>query len=356
MKKYINKIVAVCAIVLLSASCTDDGELTTLSSVNFGGDLQASSTTIVIDAENRYQPVTTLSWQNVQFPVNAPVTYALQFDVPTDTLGATAWANAKRVEVGEEVLSKSFTGADLNALALSLDLQPDVAGHLVVRAVATLDRSVYSNAIVLNITAFVPVITITEIYMPGQYQNWDPATAAKLKAIDVGVFQGYATFPEGLLEFKFTPEKNWDKFYGSTGGSGIAEHDDDNLSVPAAGTYQITVNLNTLTFTAVPYSYGVIGTATPGGWDADTDMTYDHVADVWTFTGALVPGALKFRLNDAWAINYGSANAESGELDNGTVVLDNSGAHTINDAGNYTVTFAVNPDPATAKYTVKKVQ
>jgi hypothetical protein len=234
-------------------------------------------------------------------------------------------------------------------MALSLGLQIDIQGKIVVRAIATLDRAVYSKAVLLNVTPFELMM-----YMPGQYQGWNPETAAKLRGIEEGVFQGYATFPEGQLEFKFTPKKNWDAFYGSTGGNGIALQDDDNLSVPAAGTYQITVNLNTLTYIAVPYAYGIIGTATPGGWDADTDMTFDHVAERWTYTGDLVPGALKFRLNDTWTINYGSANGEAGEIANGTVVLDNSGAHTINDAGNYTVTFVVNTPPSTATYTVTK--
>jgi hypothetical protein len=349
MKKYIKRLLALCAVALLGVSCTDDGELTTLSAVNFSGGLEASATTIVIDADNNFQPVTTLSWQDVVFPVNAPVTYALQFDIPTDTLGANAWANSHRVEVGEAVLSKSFTGKDLNAMALALGLQYDTPGQIVVRAVAILNRTIYSEAIVLNVTPFELMM-----YAPGQYQGWNPETAARLRGIEEGVFQGFVTFPAGHLEFKFTPKKNWDTFYGSTGGNGIAENDDDNITVPAAGTYQITVNLNTLTYTAVPYSYGVIGTATPGGWDADTDMSYDHVAERWTYTGNLQAGALKFRLNDAWTINYGSANAENGELTNGTVLLDNSGAHNINEAGNYTVTFAVNSPPTTATYTVIK--
>ncbi|TRW27473.1 SusF/SusE family outer membrane protein [Flavobacterium zepuense] len=349
MKKHINKLFAVFAVALLGASCTDDGDLTTLSTVNFAGGIEASSTTIVIDADNNFQTVTTLSWQDVAFPVNAPVTYALEIDIPTDTLGANAWANAQRIEVGEAVLSKSFLGKDLNTIALALGLQYDTPGQLAVRAIATLDRAVYSKSIVLNVTPFELMM-----YMPGQYQGWNPETAARLRGIEEGIFQGYATFPEGQLEFKFTPKKNWDTFYGSTGGDGIAENDDDNLSVPAAGTYQITVNLNTLTYSAVPYAYGIIGTATPGGWDADTNMSYDHVAERWTYTGDLTPGALKFRLNDAWTINYGSANGESGELANGTVVLDNSGAHTIEESGNYTVTFAVDTPPATATYTVIK--
>jgi starch-binding outer membrane protein SusE/F len=354
MKKYINKLLVLCMVAVLGTSCDEDAALTYLSEVNFPGAIEATPGTIQITAVNRYQSVLTVSWPEVEFPVDAPVTYGLQVDLPADTSGDGAWSHAVSVTAGEAALSKSFLGDDLNSLALRLGLPQDVPGQLVIRATATLDRTVYSEPVTITVTPYVPVITITEIYLPGGYQGWNPATAAKLKAIDVGVFQGYATFPAGALSFKVTPEMNWDTFYGSTGGNGIAEHDDDDLTVPAAGTYQITVNLNTLTFTAVPYSYGVIGPAQAGGWNVDSDMSFDHVAEQWTFTGDLVPGALKFRLNDEWTINYGSANGENGVLQNGTVLLDNQGAHTINEAGNYTVTFKVNANPATAAYSVTR--
>lgn len=355
MKNYINKIAALFAILVLTASCSDDGELTTLSQVDFPGDIEASPNTVVLTPANKYQAVTAISWQEVVFPIEAPVSYRLEFDIPADTIGTNAWQNATRIEVGEDVLSKSFLGADLNDLALSLGLAEDVAGQIAVRVVATMDRSVYSKSMVLNVTPFVEEITITEIYMPGSYQGWNPATASVLKAIENGVFRGYATFPEGALGFKFTPEMNWNQFYGANGNGVIQLGSDTDFSVPAAGSYQITVNLNTLTWSAVPYTFGIIGTATAGGWDNDTDMTYDHINKRWTFTGSLVPGALKFRLNDAWTTNYGSANGENGEITNGSVLLDNSGAHSINEAGSYTVTFSINPNPSTAVYTVDKI-
>jgi hypothetical protein len=349
MKKYINKLIVLCALVILSASCDDDAPLTYLSEVSFSSAIEATPNTIVIASENIYQPVVTISWPKVDFPVAAPVSYELQFDIPSDTLGTTAWSHAIVVDAGEDVLSKSFVGNDLNAIALDLGLPQDIPGEILVRVSATLDRTVYSEFIIITVTP-----NIFEVYMPGSYQGWNPATASRLKAIDTNVYQGYATFPEGALGFKITPEMDWDEFYGSTGGNGIALGDDDDLSVPSPGSYQITVDLNTLTFTAVPYDFGIIGTATPGGWDADTDMVFDHIAEQWTYTGNLVGGAIKFRLNDAWTVNYGSANGENGEINNGTVILDNPGAHTINDTGNYTVTFRVNTNVSTASYSIVK--
>jgi hypothetical protein len=350
MKKYINKIIAACTLVFLCVSCSDDSAFTTQSNVRFSAPLEASSNTVVLSPENKYQPVTAISWQGVEFPVDAPVTYALQFDVPSDTIGNTAWKHAKRVVLGEDVLSKSLLGSELNTIAKNLGLAIDVAGQIVVRAEATLDRTVYSDAIVLTVTPFVQIITSTVMYMPGDYQGWDPATAATLDAIDNGVFRGYITFPPGQLGFQFTTGPNWDQFYGADSDGNFAEGGDGYFSVPAAGSYEITVTLDTMSYEAVPYSWGIVGTATVGGWDVDTDMVYDYQEHVWSFTGPLVAGALKFRLNDMWTINYGSINN-----DEGIAYLDNQGAHTINEAGNYKVTFAVDPDPATATYTVTQL-
>jgi len=335
MKHYINKLVAGCAILFMAASCSDDDTLTVLQEVNFDGNVIATPATVVLTPDNKYEAVTTISWDGVQFPVDAPVTYALQFDVPADTIGTSAWANATTIAVGEEVLSKTLQGSELNEIAMDLGLPQDVAGQLVVRVSATMNRTVYSQAIVLTVTPFVQVITQTVLYMPGQYQNWDPATASKLYAVDAGVFRGLVTFPEGALEFKFTPTPNWDEFYGPNGSGGITYMADGNLFAPAAGTYQVMVNLNTLTYTLTPYSFGIIGTATPGGWDADTDMVWDHQNEQWKWNGNLVSGALKFRLNDQWTINYGT------DANGNSMLLDNQGAHNVTEAGNYTVVFSL---------------
>ncbi|MDX2134533.1 MAG: SusF/SusE family outer membrane protein [Saprospiraceae bacterium] len=53
-------------------------------------------------------------------------------------------------------------------------------------------------------------------------------------------------------------------------------------------------------------SIGIIGSATPTGWDSDTDMTKVNDS-TWTITINLTAGnACKFRADDAWTINWGS--------------------------------------------------
>ncbi|MEP6645852.1 MAG: hypothetical protein ABJC12_02085, partial [Saprospiraceae bacterium] len=52
---------------------------------------------------------------------------------------------------------------------------------------------------------------------------------------------------------------------------------------------------------------GMIGPATPYGWDADTSMIQDAVdPDLWTLDVLLTDRDAKFRANDAWDINWGA--------------------------------------------------
>lgn len=356
MKTYIKKFIVFFTISLVVTSCDSNDTLTTLEQVRFSTPIHASLSTVVILNENLTDQVSVVSWDDVVYPVDAPVTYALQFDLESNTIGNDTWENSIRVEVGEDVLSKSFTGNELNDIATELGLLPDVAGEIVVRVEANLDRKVYSDALTLTITPFTSQIDFPQIYMVGGFQGWDFSTAAALLAISPGVYQGYITFPASAnLQFKFTTALNYNQFYGANPEGNFAESGNTNLSVPNYTSYQITVNLNTISYTAVPYSWGIIGTATPGGWNSDTDMTYDYQQYKWKYIGPLVAGAVKFRLNDSWNINYGPSGSPSGNTSSGIVLLDAPGAHSINTAANYEITYTHDPaNPATAIYTVNQ--
>lgn len=351
MKKHITKFMALFALLALG-SCADDndaGGLTYAGEVNFPAAIQATPGSVVLNPGNKYEQVLTISWPEVAFHIDAPVTYAIQFSTGN-------WTTPVTVQAGEDVLSKSFTGGEINNIATGLGFLPDVERPLHVRVLATMNRTIYSESITVDVTPFEDVISLAQLYMPGDYQGWNPATASVLTALENGVFRGYVTFLPGQgLNFKFTPEADWDEFYGLDGNGNLTLQADGDMVAPGSGSYQVDVNLNTMTYTLTPYSWGVVGTSTVGGWDVDTDMVYDHTASEWSFTGALVPGALKFRLNDGWAINYGPVGEFSGNQPDGTVNLDASGAHSIIQAGTYKVTFKLNPDPATARYTVLKL-
>jgi hypothetical protein len=178
------------------------------------------------------------------------------------------------------------------------------------------------------------------IYVPGGYQAWDPtntSTVLASPAVD-GRYSGYLYFPDANTEFKFTDGPAWDVNYGDTGADGTLDANGDNIVAPEAGQYKIDVDLNTLTYTMRRTAWGLIGSATPNGWDSDQDMTYDAASNSWSIQVNLVPGHIKFRANDDWGLNYG---------DNGSdALLEEGGADiAIASAGTYIVRlFLDKPD------------
>lgn len=94
----------------------------------------------------------------------------------------------------------------------------------------------------------------------------------------------------------------------------------------------------TAMMTAQITSMGIIGTATPGGWDTDTDMaTTDGV--VYTLDNfTLTAGVVKFRSNDSWDAgdDWGGTTFPSG-----TGILNTGGVDIPVQPGVYDITFNV---------------
>ena len=95
---------------------------------------------------------------------------------------------------------------------------------------------------------------------------------------------------------------------------------------------------NSLTgaYSFAPASIGLIGSATAGGWDTDTNLDVDAGNPaIVTGTLTLTDGEAKFRANDDWTFNWGGAAFPSGT---GT----QDGPNIPVTAGTYTITFNVN--------------
>ena len=109
-------------------------------------------------------------------------------------------------------------------------------------------------------------------------------------------------------EFKFRSHENsWDApdwGAGSSEGS-LVEKSSNNLKAEA-GYYQVNADLATLTYSLTKITtIGIVGPAQEGGWDSDTDMTYNKETGAWETTIKLNADEMKFRANDGWDINWG---------------------------------------------------
>ncbi len=126
------------------------------------------------------------------------------------------------------------------------------------------------------------------------------------------------TAGEEANEVKFRKDDDWAVNWGGEGfPEGVATQDGPNIIVDEAGPY--FVSLDTMTGEYLFESnktyatIGLIGDATPGGWDVDTNMVNDpNDANLWTLIITLTDGEVKFRADDDWIDNWGGTDFPSG--------------------------------------------
>ena len=187
------------------------------------------------------------------------------------------------------------------------------------------------------------------IYVPGNHQSWKPELAPALHGANFdGVWTGYSMLDGG---FKFTQERKWAAEYkGSdftTLPEGFTSPDGGNIEAAKKAFYYIKADVanSKLEVTEIK-SYGIIGDATPGGWDADTDMTWDAEKMAFVIKGVtLKDGKVKFRANDDWGVNVG------GSFDD----LTDGGADIVVTAGTYDIELYLQRTPESKEKMTAKV-
>jgi hypothetical protein len=104
------------------------------------------------------------------------------------------------------------------------------------------------------------------------------------------------------------------------------------------GFYRIFVDFTNLSYSVQAVSWGIVGNATPGGWDNDTNMTFvgGLGSYKWQIDVALTAGEYKFRANDGWDINFGKGDSD------GTLKF-NAGNIVSPGAGNYHLEIVLDP-------------
>jgi len=166
--------------------------------------------------------------------------------------------------------------------------------------------------------SFLPIITYTTVGIIGDATpgGWENDTDMEQDPVDPAVWRLRVILTEG--EAKFRAENDWAVNWGAGEfPSGIAVQEGANIPI-SAGEYKVTFNSTTGAYSfeelIIFGTVGIIGTATPGGWDTDTDMTKDAVDESFWFIDAmeLVDGEAKFRAENAWAVNWGLASWPTG--------------------------------------------
>jgi len=197
-----------------------------------------------------------------------------------------------------------------------------------------------------------------QLYLPGSYQGWNPASAPTLQGNGEGIFEGGVLLgTEGETQFKFSPFPEWkddfgcDNLVADESGIYTGTYGASNNLVVAAGYYYITVDMTTTSVKLEPIStLGIIGGFPQDGWGNDVaKLTYDADANVWSGSCQINAGVeWKIRANDAWAWNRGGSLSAVGAPFEG---IQNGPNISVPEDGTYTITIdlSVNPNMITVK-------
>lgn len=329
MKTILNKWMIFSSLILLILSSCKKDETQSIANLKTASSLKASTNSLVLSKAEENNTVITFDFTDADFGYKAAISNVIQM-----AMEGTNFATPKEVILPAKTLKQSYKGIDFNAILLGMGLPTGVNSKIEVRLksqISSATTPAYSNVLALTVN---PYPLISYLYVPGAYQGWDPSSAQSLiSATGNRVYEGVINYPSAdKLGFKITQDRTWSlPQYGSAGSGKIALGGGD-ISAPGVGYYKLTADINALTLTFDPYSYGVIGDATPGGWGTDTNMEYDNTTQTWNLTVNLVVGKIKFRLNDDWGTNYGGSDGN----------LSKNGADiAIATAGNYKISFSL---------------
>ncbi len=312
-------------------SCEDEQELMFLTPpASFDIVTPDAGTAVTLSPDLGTNPALTVTWKPADYGTPTAVNYIIE-------IAQTGTNFENLIEAGStNNTNLTWTVLELNGASIAAGLTPFSQGGLDIRIKATVgtqaSQPLYSNVVTVLVTPF--STDLPALAVPGNHQGWNPPTAPRIASSAFG-----ATDYEGYMwlngAFKFVgPDAagnfNWGNTdWGDDGSfSGVlAENNESDCNVPA-NYYLVRANTTTLQYTTTVTNWGIIGAATPGGWDNSTALTYNQTTKKWQGTVALTAGEFKFRANNAWTINLGGP-ADSMAYDGGNLSVDAAGTYFV---------------------------
>jgi starch-binding outer membrane protein SusE/F len=318
----------------------------------------APDSTLNLEKAKALANILVMKWDKPEYGFTAPLVYTIEIDNATSNFNK---GTAFNISVGE-VLESALNHAILDSIAKSYGVADSAISSLKVRIRTNLKNNekidpVYSNVADLKVRRYAP--PPTKLFVPGDYQGWNPATAQVIEFNTASEsYEGIVDMAKagGTGEFKFTNQPNWNGIgyaKGSTDGVLSTDGGAPNLKL-TPGTYELTASTKNLTWSSKLVNWGLIGDATPNGWGADTDMKYDQATKMYTLTADMTSGQFKLRKNDDWGTNRGWGGTGKSDGDPADLTAANAASQDGKNfgisAGNYTIKY----DPKTELVVVTK--
>jgi len=269
-------------------------------------------------------------------PVNPGFAASANYFLEAGAAG-TSFSDPVVLVSGSQDKSMKITVSDLNGLLLKKFPADQVSSiDFRIRSVLVLDAGtgapgttasplVYSsNATTVNVTIYgLPKLDLVN----------SGVTQSISSPLGDGKYSGFVKLSAAKPFTLKDPDANIT--YGMSGAKLAANG--TAITSPDNGWYKIVVDTKALTYTIDPYMIGLVGDATPNGWNSpDQKMDYDAATGTWKITITLIDGTFKFRKNDGWAWNLGYNSDSSSLVYNGSNVPIT--------AGNYTISLTITSD------------
>ena len=311
--KFLHNIGLLSIILTLFASCSSDGERFTLLGFD-KAQIVATQSEVTITNENKSSVALSLVWteneltsnnQNIGI-ANTQRTDILQVDTKN------TFESAK--ETYEKTSSKSYTGAELNALALKLGLPTGQAGTLYFRLKSSISANtatLFSNIVAIRVT---PTVFEDDakgiVYLPTKSSGFTDFGNRLYSAADDGKYEGFVYAAQwDNFRIYTTKDAATASIYGSKPNELYKLDDSDgkwDIWFDEGGYFFVEADLKALTWkkTAVT-SLSIVGDF--NSWNTSaTPLTYDPATKKWTTTCNIstIGWGIKFLVNQDWSWVY----------------------------------------------------
>jgi len=329
----------------------------------------APSTTgpLTLQVTNATNTAISLNWNASNYGNNT-INYALQLD----TVGGN-FANPQIIKYGTS-LNGDIIQNDLNSVAINAGVIGGSTKNIEFRIVSYKDATyatplVFSNAVTINLTTYVPVpdnLYIVGDATPGGWDNPVPVPSQQFTKKDAYSFTINIGLTAGKSYLLLPENGDWGHKYGgssATGGTLLKDNDVPGSNTPApatSGVYQIVVNFQTNTYTVtqvqVPDKLYIVGDATAGGWANPVPTPSQQFTKIDAVSFGMIThlgsgGYLFLPLNGNWDHKFGGS-TDGTAAGGGVLLADNAVPGSNTPAPSASGLYKIIVNFATNSYTV----
>jgi hypothetical protein len=348
--KNLFKILAVACIGVLMVSCEKDEDQAVINETA-SGKLSSNKNTIILSELIANDAVINFTWTKPTFNIAVVPSQEIEFGIKGDN-----FKKSYTVDFSNDLISGSVTHAAMNAAMFNIGAMPDIVNDIEARLKTSVGSAAfYSNVIGLKVTPYTPNpdLVYPKINVPGSYAgaagyaNWEPTNSPNLFSPGKNSeYRGFIYVGASASEYKFTINESWtgDKGDDGTFSGKLLETGEVNVKAVTAGAYYVKVNWTANTYSSVLANFGIIGDATPTGWNSDTDFVYNPATKKYEIASIMLSstGLFKLRANDDWAMKFQPASAEQTLTSGKGVVTYLNTENTVTGDPNYKVDVAGN--------------